>query len=169
MHRNRMRDGGLSAAAQPRRRHPPDAAGATLPGSPGHDLVRQMASIWIQTKREKIGTIDGINLFFGALLGANLGTLDTLPLAEYVKLIALLVGLVMTIRLVSVSERRWYALATLALYVALLLGVLFVPFLQPKGLPTSDLHRLAATLGIWVVVTMLVEFYPTAEEKDQAG
>lgn len=128
-----------------------------------------MASIWIQTKREKIGTIDGINLFFGALLGANLGTLDTLPLDEYVKLVALLVGLVMTIRLVSVSERRWYALGTLALYLLLLAGVLFLPFLKPEGLATNDLHRLAATLGIWVVTTMVVEFYPTGEASDQAG
>lgn len=128
-----------------------------------------MASIWTQTKREKIGTVDGINLFFGALLGANLGTLDTLPLAEYVKLIALLVGLVMTIRLLSVSERRWYALMTLALYLVLVGGVLFVPFLQPVGLPTVDLHRLIATLMIWVTVTIVVEFYPTADETDQAG
>ncbi len=127
-----------------------------------------MASIWIQTKRERIGTIDGINLFFGAVLGANLGTLDSLPLEEYVKLVALLVGLVMTIRLASVSERRWYALGTLALYLVLLGGVLFLPFLKPEGLATSDLHRLAATLAIWVVTTMVVEFYPTAAESDPA-
>jgi hypothetical protein len=122
-----------------------------------------MKSLWIQTRREKTGTIDGINLFFGALLGANLGTIGTLPLLEYAKLIMLLAGLVMTIRLVSVSERRWYALGTLALYVVLMSGVLFLPLLRPEGLATDDLHRLVATLAIWVTVTMAVELYPTSE------
>jgi hypothetical protein len=122
-----------------------------------------MRSIWTFTKREQLGTIDGINLFFGALLGANLGTLDALPLFEYVKLILLLVGLVVTIRMVSTSERRWYALLTLAVYVILVAGVLFLPGLQPEGMSEPDLHRLVATLAIWLGVTMLVEFYPTVE------
>ena len=126
-----------------------------------------MKSIWIQTRREKTGTIDGINLFFGALLGANLGTIGALPLLEYAKLIMLLAGLVMTIRLVSVSERRLYALGTLALYIALMSGVLFLPGLKPDGLATEDLHRLVATRAIWVVVTMAVEFYPTSAESGE--
>jgi hypothetical protein len=123
-----------------------------------------------QTRGEKLGTIDGINLFFGALLGANLGTLGTIPIGEYVKLIALLAGLVMTIRLVSVSERRRYALGMLALYLVLVALILFVPITRPKGLSPDDLHRLAATLLIWVGATMLTEFYPTREPPDdQAG
>lgn len=120
-------------------------------------------SLWAQTKREKLGTIDGINLFFGALLGANLGTLDAMPLSEYVKLVALLGGLVMTIRLVSVSERRLYALGTLGFYLVLAGLVLFMPAWQPKGLSPSDLERLVATLGIWMTFTMLTEFYPTRQ------
>ena len=126
-------------------------------------------SIWSQTKREKLGTIDGINLFFGALLGANLGTLGTMPLGEYVKLVALLAGLVMTIRLVSVSERRGYALGMLAFYLVLVASILFLPALQPDGLSANDLNRLAATLIIWVSATMLTEFYPIRETREGLG
>lgn len=126
--------------------------------------------LWAQTKGEKLGTIDGINLFFGALLGANLGTLGTMPIGEYVKLVALLAGLVMTIRLVSVSERRGYALAMLAFYLLLVGLILFVPITRPEGLSSDDLNRLVATLVIWVGATMLTEFYPTREPPDdQAG
>ena len=126
--------------------------------------------LWAQTKGEKLGTIDGINLFFGALLGANLGTLGTMPIGEYVKLVALLAGLVMTIRLVSVSERRGYALAMLAFYLLLVGLILFVPITRPAGLSSDDLYRLVATLLIWVGATMLTEFYPTRESPDdQAG
>ena len=120
-----------------------------------------MNSLWSQTEREKLGSVDGINLFFGALLGANLGTVEALPLEEYVKLVVLLVGLVATLRLVSVSERRRYALATLAFYVVVVAVILFLPATRPEGLPTADLHRLAATLSIWVATTMMIEFYPT--------
>ena len=125
-------------------------------------------SLWAQTEREKLGSVDGINLFFGALLGANLGTLGALPLHEYVKLIALLAGLVTTIRLVSISERRLYALATLALYVVIIAVILFLPATRPEGLATGDLHRLAATLAVWVGVTLLIEYYPTKTVRDPA-
>jgi hypothetical protein len=123
-------------------------------------------SIWIQTKREKLGTIDGMNLFFGALLGANLGTIDALPLWDYVQLIVLLAGMVMTIRVVSTSERRVYAAATVVLYVALMTSVLLVPTLRPDGLAPGDLQRLIATLVIWLVATLLVEFWPTRESPE---
>jgi hypothetical protein len=76
-----------------------------------------MTSIWRYTRRDKIGGIDGLNLFFGALLGANLGTLEGLALRDYVNFIVILAGTVMTIRMLSISERRWMMLGTLALLV----------------------------------------------------
>jgi len=128
-----------------------------------------MKTMWTLTKREQLGTIDGLNLFFGALLGANLGTLGTLSLYEYGVLILLLAGMVVTIRLVSTSERRIYSLALLAFYLAIVGAILFVPGLQPKGLAVADLHRLAVTLAIWVAAVLFIELYPTVGAgKDQA-
>lgn len=55
----------------------------------------------VQRAETRAGAIDGLNLFFGALLGANLGTLDHIRLVEYVQLIVLLAGTVVTVRMVS--------------------------------------------------------------------
>jgi hypothetical protein len=119
-----------------------------------------MKSLFTQTEREKIGNVDGINLFFGALLGANLGTTGTLAALPYAQLVALLVGLVITIRMVSVSERRAYAYATLAAYVMLFAVILTVPGLGIEGLAGADLNRLLLTLAIWIGATLLVELMP---------
>lgn len=129
------------------------------------------ARLLTQTSREKLGYLDGINLFFGALLGANLGTLGTMPLGDYIMLIAVLAGLVMAIRAVSLSDRRLYSIGMLAFCLAIMALFLFVPALQPEGLSGSDLDRLTATLLIWVATAVLVEFYPTRDApapEDQA-
>jgi hypothetical protein len=125
-----------------------------------------MGRRWAQTRREKLGQVDGINLFFGALLGANLGTVGTMPLFDYVQIILLLSGMVMTIRMVASTDRRYRAAATVTLYVALVVAILLIPDLQPSGLSPADLQRLVATLAIWFAATMLVEFWPTREESD---
>ena len=121
----------------------------------------RMTGIWTQTKREKLGEIDGLNLFFGALLGANLGTLDALPIVEYAKLIVLLAGAVAAIRMAATSERRVFAFATLLLYVATLAGVLLVPRFKPEGMAEADLQRLVVTLAVWIGTAVIFEIYPT--------
>ena len=135
-----------------------------------------MKSFLTQTAREKVGTIDGLNLFFGALLGANLGTLERLPTKDYANLIFLLAGTVVALRIVSTSERRVYALLTLALYLALLASVLLLPG-RLQGMAEGDLQRLTVTIAIWVVAVVLMEFWPVRRdptaaagpvEKDQA-
>ena len=124
-----------------------------------------MGSIWKQTKAERLGSVDGFNLFFGALLGATLGTLGTVPLKDYVLLIILLAGTVAVLRMVSTSERRLYALGTLALYVGLLAMVFTDDRMTPKGLSDGDLNRLVATLAVWILAVLIVEFAPTHAEE----
>ena len=119
-----------------------------------------MRSLFTNTPGGKAGVIDGLNLFFGALLGANLGTLEPLALGEYVKVVILLAGTVVTLRLVSTSERRLYALGVLAIYALLLVAVVAIPRFHPEGMATGDLHRLIATLVIWVLFVLLSEFSP---------
>ena len=127
-------------------------------------------SLWKQTRAEKIGSIDGFNLFFGALLGANLGTLGQMPLSDYVKLIALLAGTVAILRMVSTSDRRGYALVMLAIYVVLIASVLTNRDLRPEGMSLADLQRLGVTLAIWIVAVLAMEFTPIhAEDPDPAA
>jgi hypothetical protein len=128
-----------------------------------------MKSLFVNTEGGKVGAIDGLNLFFGALLGANLGTLDRLPIGEYVKLIVLLAGTVMALRMVSTSERRILMLVVLAVYALLLVGMVVLPKLQPKGMSADDVHRLVATLGVWVLFVLGAELSPVRRPQAPAG
>ena len=134
-----------------------------------------MRRLFRNTAGGKAGAIDGLNLFFGALLGANLGTLDALRLVDYVQLATLLAGTVMTVRMISTSERRPLMLAVLAVYAALLVALVLLPDFKPAKLDVDDLHRLVATLAVWVTFVLLIELSPVREvpepttEDDQAS
>jgi hypothetical protein len=117
----------------------------------------------IQTPREKKGSVDGINLFFGALLGANLGATGALPLYDYVYLIVVLAATVMTLRVFALSERRRYAWTLLGGYLVFVALFLFLPDVGPDALDQASLNRLAATLGVWLVMILLIELMPTVE------
>lgn len=118
-----------------------------------------------QTQRERLGGIDGLNLFFGALLGANLGTIERLPLGDYVQLIMILAGTVVTLRLVSTSERRGYALATLLLYIVLVGIYLAVPSMRPDGLTESAAAKLGGTLAVWILLVLTLEYWPVRPDE----
>jgi hypothetical protein len=121
-------------------------------------------NLFRSTAGGKAGAVDGLNLFFGALLGANLGTMQGMPLLDYIKLILLLAATVMVIRMVSTSPRRLYMLAQVFLFAAILAVFLLVPLFQPKGMASADLHRLAATLAVWIAFVLAAEFTPTTDE-----
>lgn len=127
-----------------------------------------MRGLFRNTPGGKAGTIDGLNLFFGALLGANLGTMQGLALYDYIKIIILLAGTVIVIRLVSTSERKMYVAANVLLYVALIGALLFYPAFQPKGVDQADLQRLGATLAIWFALVLASELLP-ADTREPDG
>jgi hypothetical protein len=35
--------------------------------------------------------------------------------------------------------------------------------MKPKGLPDADLHRLVATVAVWIVFVLAMEFWPAGE------
>lgn len=123
-----------------------------------------MRKYFRNTASGKVGGIDGLNLFFGALLGANLGLIQGLALFDYFKIIVLLAGVVMVIRMLSTSRRRSYMVFNVALYVVLVGGLLLWPPLQPKGVAVADLHRLAVTLGVWVTLIVISELLPVYDD-----
>ena len=116
------------------------------------------------TPGEKVGSVDGLNLFFGALLGANLGTMQSLPLVQYGKLVVLLAGTVIVLRMISTSERRAKVFTLVAVYVVLVGANLFAPAFKPEGMPDRDLYKLAATLAIWLIFILVAELTPTREQ-----
>ena len=66
-----------------------------------------------QTPAEKRAMSNGVNLFFGALIGANLGTLDGMTLSDYTLIIAVVCLIVMYIQLAPVARKRWTYLGIL--------------------------------------------------------
>jgi len=131
---------------------------------PFHANLPGMRGIFRNSAGGKSGAIDGLNLFFGALLGANLGTLDKLRLVDYIQITTLLAGTVMTVRMVSTSDRRGLMLAVLAIYAALLVGFVLLPDFKPAGMAVEDLHRLVATLAVWVIFVLGIELSPVRED-----
>ena len=127
-----------------------------------------MRDFFRNTTGGKAGSIDGLNLFFGALLGANLGTVQGMGLFDYFKIIVLLAGTVMVIRMLSTSERRVYMLVNVALYGVLIGGFLLVPTFQPKGVAAVDLQRIAVTLAVWVTLVLAAELIPMRQTSDSA-
>jgi hypothetical protein len=123
-----------------------------------------MKKYFRNTPGGKAGSIDGMNLFFGALLGANLGTMQSLPLYQYVQIILVLAGAVMVLRMLSTSQQRARIFGVLAIYVVLISIMVFVPGLRPKGLPAGDFNKLIATLAVWVVCVVAVELSPVQED-----
>jgi hypothetical protein len=122
-----------------------------------------MKEMFRSTSGGKAGAVDGLNLFFGALLGANLGSIQGMTLPYYVELIFLLAAVVMTVRMLSTSPRRTYMLLSIALYVVIGAAFLLWKPLQPKGVAIADLQRLATTLGIWVVLVLGAELSPVRD------
>ena len=125
-----------------------------------------MKDIFRSTAGGKAGAIDGLNLFFGAVLGANLGSLQGMPLLYYVELIFLLAAVVMTVRMLSTSPRRGYMLACIGLYVVIGAAFLLWKPFQPKGVAPNDLQRIATTLGIWVLLILATELSPVRDETE---
>jgi hypothetical protein len=130
-----------------------------------------MARLWQQTEREKRGHVAGLGLFFGALLGANLGTLAELALGDYVFLVVLLVGAVTTIQVAAASERRLYSVGLILAYVLLLGAVYLFPDIRPE-IRREDLEKMFVTLAIWLGAVVMVEAAPTvpsAESRNEGG
>ena len=119
--------------------------------------------MFVNTRGGKEGATDGLNLFFGALLGANLGTLDAMRLVDYIQLTTLLAATVMALRMVATAERRAYMFVVLAMYALLLVALVMLPNLKPEGLRVEDLHRLVATLAVWLIFVMGIELSPVRE------
>ena len=90
--------------------------------------------------------------------------MQSLPLLQYGKLVILLAGTVIVLRMISTSERRAKVLALVAVYVVLVGANFFVPEFKPKGMPDRDLYKLVATLAIWLIFILVAELTPTREK-----
>jgi hypothetical protein len=129
-----------------------------------------MWRFWTQTTREKQGMLDGINLFFGALIGANLGSVEGLTARDYATLVVMLAGAVMTLRIFSTSERRGFSYLMLGVIILFVGAHLFLNPETVRDLGTANRDRIALTLGIWLGSILLAELSPVRDpDSDRLG
>jgi hypothetical protein len=113
-------------------------------------------------ENERRATLAGVNLFFGVLLGANLGSINSVPLFDYVKLTILLSGSVMALYTIAVSKRPRTIWTLIILYGGLLAITILVPDMRPVGME-AEMERIIATLVIWLAFLTLVRLSPSAD------
>jgi hypothetical protein len=119
-------------------------------------------NLFVYTRAEKQGMIDGVSLFFGALLGTNLASLNGLSMGAFAMAILLLAGAVMSLRIFSTTERRWHGYLLLGLYTTIVLQALFFSSMS-MSIALADRQRLAIILGVWMVAVISAELTPTKE------
>jgi hypothetical protein len=116
-------------------------------------------SLFKMTEGERRAAIAGVNLFFAALLGANLGNLSTVSLKEHIYLSILIAGAVSGLFVAAVSSRRTLSVAILMAY-AILLGTLVVfprTELTDAGI---QVHTIVTTLAVWTVFLLVMRLTP---------
>lgn len=132
-------------------------------------MWRTLLGIDPQTRAEKRASVNGLNLFFGALIGANLGSLENLALPDYTVIVTMVCLTVLYIQLAPVARQRWVYVAILATYV----GVLYLLLIAPVGLhPFRDGPRpqphLFVTICLWLVSVAYIELRPMAKTEPSA-
>ena len=117
------------------------------------------------TSAEQRATLTGINLFFGALLGANLGTIGALPLVRYAILVAVLGGAAINILIIATSRSWWKiigaACANAVAFIAILLNTKY----HPPG-SEDQVQRIAVTMAVWLAFLLVARLSPLAAEAD---
>jgi hypothetical protein len=118
-----------------------------------------MRSLFEMTEGERRGALAGVNLFFAALLGANLGTIKVSSISEQVFLSVLIAGAVAGLFTAAVSSRRSTSIGILAGYAILLAALILVPGIGP-GQIGPQLQSLAVTLGVWMGFLVIMRVTP---------
>jgi hypothetical protein len=115
------------------------------------------------TAGEYRANINGLNTFFGAVLGFVISAIDFLDPFRFAYLLLLLSGVVISILYIHGSPHRiGYALMTLV-FVAVL------PRIAEPTIPDGAEFpgKIQATLAVWTLMTIFVEFMPREREDDK--
>ena len=117
---------------------------------------RKFGLIPRMTHAEYRANLDGLNIFFGAVLGFVLAGTENLDQASFAVLLAGTAGIVISILYVTSSRRRATYLVLGAALIATMPrwlegGVFGIPVLPANLQPT---------LMVWLLLTCLVEFLP---------
>jgi hypothetical protein len=118
-----------------------------------------MKSLFQMTRGERRAAVAGVNLFFAALLGANLGSVGTVSLKEHIYLSILVAGAVSGLFMAAVSSRRSKSVGILVGY-AILLGTLVVAPVSLLTNITTQFQTIVATLAVWTGFLLVMRLSP---------
>lgn len=120
--------------------------------------MRRLKALFTATEDEYQASLNGLGIFFGAILGVALGGVEDLEPLAYMTLLVMVSGIVMGILYIPASAHR-------VAYAAILLALLTVLMIthQPGDMIMSSFplpSKLLPTLIVWTLATTLVEFAP---------
>lgn len=124
-------------------------------------MWRALIGIERQTLAEKRAAYNGTNLFFGALIGANLGALERLVLNDYLLLVVVVALIVLYLQLAPVARRRGQRLVELLVVT----GGLYFLLMTESGLahfesdPKPGPH-IFYTIALWMLSLVSIEVRP---------
>lgn len=118
-------------------------------------MTKPMTKPWM-TDREYRANIEGLNIFFGAVLGFVLAGAEALDAWRFAVVLLLVGTTVVTILYITASDRRLAYAALAALVVAV------IPRVADQLLGTG-FHRppkVQPTLAVWAALIIVIEFAP---------
>ena len=113
------------------------------------------------TSSEYQANLNGLNMFFGAVLGFVLTGTETLNTWQFGFVLMMLASAVISILFISSSKHR-LAYSIYALIIALTLPELINFILRGDGLVPD---KIRPTLVVWTLMTILVEFWGRERDK----
>jgi hypothetical protein len=111
------------------------------------------------TGAERRAAVAGVNLFFAALLGANLGSLNMVSLKEQIYLSILIAGAVSGLFVAAVSSRRRTSVGILIAYALLLVTLVVAPRAELIDLKTQ-IQTIVVTLAVWTAFLLVMRLTP---------
>lgn len=117
-------------------------------------VLKRLKGPWM-SEREYRANVEGLNIVFGATLGFVLAAAEGLSTRGFLAVLALTIGIAVTILYIGASERR-VQYAILAAFGVAALPTAFAVIVPDGTMP----GKLQPTLGAWAFVMALVEFSP---------
>jgi uncharacterized membrane protein YccC len=120
--------------------------------------MRRLKAIFTANEQEYQAALNGLSIFFGAILGVALGGVEDLEPLPYITLLLMVSGVVLAILYIPASRHRVaYAVGLIVLLTTLLVthdpGDMILGSFPLPG-------KLLPTLIVWTAATILVEFGP---------
>lgn len=125
------------------------------------DAVLGKTGLGKMTSSEYQANLNGLNMFFGAVLGFVLTGTETLDTWQFGFVLMMLASAVISILFISSSKHR-LAYSIYALIIALTLPELINFILRGDGLVPD---KIRPTLVVWTLMTILVEFWGRERDK----